>query len=212
MKVLLVDDHRLVREAIKKAVQSFSTLDCVFNPIWEADNGVQALEMVKKYDPDIVVLDIVMPELDGVETSREIRKFNQKVKILMVTMLERPEIILESLSVGIDGYIFKMAELDELRKAMEAVAKGGNYFSYRITNMLINRQDKQASSPIRTTLTNREREILSMVVSGKTSREIAKQLYISYFTVTEHRKNINNKLGTKNVAQLIRYAILNNLI
>jgi DNA-binding NarL/FixJ family response regulator len=212
VKVLLVDDHRLVREAIKKAIKSFSTSEFAFDPIWEADNGIDALEMVKRYDPDIVVLDIVMPGMDGVEVCRAIREFNQNVRIIMLTMLQRPEIILDALNSGIDGYLLKMADLDELSKAMESVAKGDNYFSHQITNMLLNRQDRKALSPVGTTLTNREREILSLVISGKTSKEIAKQLFISYHTVNEHRKNITAKLGVKNVAQLIRYSIVNNLV
>ncbi|MGD9345882.1 MAG: response regulator transcription factor [Candidatus Aminicenantes bacterium] len=210
--VLLVDDHRMVRGAIKRAIKSFSTKDYVFDPILEAENGVNALEIVKTNDPDVVVLDIVMPGMDGVEVCRKIRKFNQKVKIIMLTMLQRPETILDALDAGIDGYLFKMADLDELQKALEAVIKGDNYFARQITNMLLNRQDRKASSPVSTTLTNREREILSLVISGKTSREIADHLFISYHTVNEHRKHISSKLGVKNVAQLIRYSIINNLV
>ena len=212
VKVLLVDDHRMVRGAIKRAIESFSTTDYVFDPIWEADNGTDALEIVRTKDPDVVVLDIVMPGMDGVEVCRKIREFNQKVRIIMLTMLQRPEIVLDALEAGIDGYLFKMADLDELQKAMETVSQGDNYFSHQITNLLLNRQDRKASSPADTTLTNREREILSLVISGKTSREIADQLFISYHTVNEHRKHISTKLGVKNVAQLIRYSIINNLV
>lgn len=210
--VLLVDDHRLVREAIRRAVQSFSTEKHVYNPIWEADNGREALDKVKEKRPDIVILDIVMPGMDGVEVTREIRSFDKKVKIIILSMLGRPEIILDSLNAGIDGYLFKMADLDELRKAMETVAKGDSYFSHQVTSMLINRQGRKPQSPLRTSLTNREREILSLVVSGKTSREIAEKLFISHHTVNEHRKHITSKLGVKNAAQLIRYSILNDII
>jgi len=212
VSVLLVDDHRMVRTAIKREIKSFSTLDLTFDPIWEADSGIDALHMVETNDPDVVVLDIVMPGMNGVEVCRRIREFNQKVKIMMLTMLQNPDTILDALGAGIDGYLFKMADLDELQKAMENVSKGDNYFSHQITNMLLNRQNRKASNPVGMTLTNREREILNLVISGKTSREIAKHLFISYHTVNEHRKNIGNKLGAKNVAQLIRYSIINNLV
>lgn len=205
VKIIIADDHAVLRDGLKMALHTENS----FRVIAETDNGLKAVELTSKLKPDIVILDVNMPELNGIETAKEIKKLNPEVKILMLTMYEDEDYILESYRSGIDGYIFKMADMEEFLLAVRTIAGGKNYFHSIASNVILGKmkEQKTLSDAKRPTLTKRESEIVKLIVDGYTSQEIAEKLFISYFTVGKHRKNILAKLNLKNTAELVRYCL-----
>lgn len=208
VKIVMVDDHSMVREGFKLALAPYENYEIV----GEAENGKEGIEIVRKLKPDIVVMDIGMPVMNGIDASAAIRTFNEKVKILILTMMSDEEFIFKSLSAGIDGYIYKMAKMSVFRDAIESLVKGESYFAKEVTDIIINRKFKKSSEIQKVNLTKREVEIVELIVDGFISQEIADKLFISYYTVAKHRKNIGDKLNLKNTAELIKYAINNNIV
>lgn len=201
----MVDDHQIVREGIANILKSLDNFDIVA----EASNGAEAVKLVKINKPDIVMMDINMPVMDGVEASHQIRMFDDKVKILILTMMEDEQYVYDALSANINGYIYKMGGLDDLVKAINTISSGENYFDFRVTNILLNKSMQKES--VASGLTKREIEIVKHISSGLTSREIGELLFISKFTVQKHRKNILKKLQIKGTAELIKFALTNRL-
>ncbi|MEI7811985.1 MAG: response regulator transcription factor [Ignavibacteria bacterium] len=208
IKIVLCDDHAMLRAGLKLALQTESG----FEIIGEADNGDDAVKQAVALKPDVIIMDINMPKINGIEASRIIKKEISSVKILMLTMHEEENYIKDALSAGIDGYMLKMSDMKEFLKAVRIVAGGNKYFHENVVKMLSDSvlvaHDKPATDEIRRIpLTKREKEIMMLIAGGNTSQEIAEKLFISYFTVGKHRKNIIRKLELKNTAELIKYAL-----
>jgi DNA-binding NarL/FixJ family response regulator len=205
IRIVLVDDHVILRDGLKSVFLSEQNISIV----GECGDGETAITMARELEPDIIVLDLNLPQLNGLEAARAIRKFDKKCKILILTMSEDAKNITEALSAGVNGYLFKMAEMDELLEAIKQLASGKDYFSNPVKEILEKMERNDISTgnfPSQVHLTIREREIIRLITKGCTSHEIAQQLFISYFTVGKHRKNILRKLGLKNAAEIVGYA------
>jgi len=205
-KILLVDDHKIIRDGICSAIKAEDD----FEVIGEASNGNEAIALTKQLTPDIIVMDINMPGMDGVEATQEIRKFDKNVKILMLTMMEDEHYILDALSSEINGYIFKMTGLEDFIYALKIISEGESYFDSKVTKTLMNSRQKHPGK--NSNLTAREIEILKLISVGLTSKEIGRKYFISSHTVQKHRKNIIKKLDLHSTAELVKYSIENGLI
>lgn len=214
VKILLVDDHKWVRSGFKLALESTKNLKV----IGEAADGIEAVKLSKQLKPDLILMDINMPGMNGIDAAKEIFKQDENARIIILTMLDNERFIFEALSIGINGYIYKDAEIGELKTAIEQVMDGEDYYNKEVTRKILNfHMGKSLSkfyneSPKTDILTKRELEIVKLVSEGLTSKVIAERLFISPFTVVKHRKNIIKKLGVKNFNEVISYAIVNSLI
>jgi len=212
IKVFLAEDHPLVRKGIR------SILDQEFNVevIGEAENGREALTKIEQLLPDMVILDISMPILNGLEVTRQIKKRQPKIKIIILTMHTSEEYVFEIMQAGASGYVLKQSAPKELVIAIYEVNMGRLYFSTEISKNVIDRLDEKklifSDKDMKPDLTEREREIIQLVAEGNTTRKIADILFISPKTVESHRTNLMNKLDIHSVADLTRYAIENRII
>lgn len=209
--IIIADDHAVLRSGLKHVLMT----DPSFNIIGETDNGHDAIRLSLEMAPDIVVMDVNMPRVNGIEAARQIKATLPEIHILMLTMHEDDSYILDAISAGINGYILKSSDMDTLISAIKQIAGGENYFPENVSKALLSDYMKknaalencECSDHGSTELTKREREIVSLIVQGFTSHEIAEKLFISYFTVGQHRKNIMQKLKLKNSTELIHYAL-----
>jgi DNA-binding NarL/FixJ family response regulator len=203
---VLADDHVLLRDGIKRIIEESQDLRIVA----EASDGFELLRVLKQYDVDMVLLDISMPGLRGIEAAREIKISHPDIKVLILTMHKKKEYVRYAFSAGADGYLLKEATGDELFDAIGAIRNGENYvsnaFSKELTSELIQlyRSGGKLKAEV---LTHREKEVLKLIAEGKSSKEIAELLFISIYTVNNHRAKIIKKLGLKKTADLVRYAI-----
>jgi DNA-binding NarL/FixJ family response regulator len=203
--VVLADDHVMFREGIRKIIERIEGVAVS----GEVDDGIQLLEHLKNSQPDLVILDISMPNLRGLEAIREIKKLYPRVRIVVLTMHRKKEFIRQALTDGADGFLLKEDPGGQLIRAMEAVRKGEKFLSPLISADLISLAltEEQADQ-----LTIREREVLKLLAEGKKNQEIADILFISPNTVRRHRYNIMEKLNLKNTAELVKYAIDQNYL
>ncbi|MGA8141353.1 MAG: response regulator transcription factor [Desulfobaccales bacterium] len=206
-KIVLADDHVLVRQGLKVLLEQAKDIEV----IGEARDGLELLELLKRVSPDMVILDIAMPNLRGIEATQEIKTSFPRLKVLMLTMHKDMELLEQALSAGVDGYLVKEDASKELFCSIETIRSGANYISTILTSesqgLLFKKyREKGAKLPIET-LTTREREILKLVAEGKTSKEIAGLLFISPRTVEKHRYNIMQKLQLQKSVDLAKYAI-----
>lgn len=214
IRVLVADDHDIVRFGICSVINSSSDLEVV----GEANTGPDTLSKFKSLKPDVTLIDVTMPELNGIETSREIVKIDQKACILILTMHLNEEYLNQALNAGALGYLLKNSDISELIEGVRNVAKGKQVFSGPISKLMTEKYirsaqyGKQAIPPQQPKLTRREKEILINIADGKTSQEIADTLFISPRTVDTHRANLIQKLEVKNSAGLVRYAIENDIL
>ncbi len=207
LKVMVVDDHAVVRQGIRAVVEGAEGVEVVA----DAGSGPEAIGLVAETSPDVVVLDVNMPEMDGLEVTRRLREGGNDCRILILSMHDNPEYVLEALRAGADGYVLKDADPSELREAVRVVAAGKEYLSDRVTHQLSValraelERDKQRGRLER--LTPREREVMFRVAAGKTSREIGDEFGISHRTVETHRERVMAKLRMKSVADLTRFVV-----
>jgi DNA-binding NarL/FixJ family response regulator len=201
--IVLADDHVMFREGIRKIIERIE--ETVI--IGEANDGLELLELLKKSCPNLVILDISMPNLRGLEAIREIKKYYPQVKVLVLTMHRKKEFIRQALADGADGFLLKEDPSGELIQAVQALKKGEKYLSRLISDDLIKLTLELDQND---TLTSREREVLILLAEGKKSQEIANALFISVNTVRRHRYNIMEKLNINNMADLVKYAISQN--
>jgi two-component system response regulator NreC len=211
-QVLIVEDHTILREGLRSLLSTHPD----FEIIGEAMDGREAVRIVEKLQPDIVLMDLSMPRLDGIDAMREIKTHNPKIKILTLTVHKTEEYILASLEAGADGYILKDATHAELIKAMQVVLQGDRYLCPAISGQIIEgylqkRKIDKAQS-VYETLTPREREVLKLIGEGYKNKEIAEQLFISIKTVEKHRSNLMEKLQLHNSAAVTSYALKKGLI
>ncbi len=223
IKIVLVDDHFLVRDGIRSLLEDEEQ----YEVIGEASNGVTGIELVQSLQPDIVICDIRMPEMSGIEMVKKLTSLGVSSKTVMLSMHDSDEYILQSIYAGADGYLLKGAGKEEFLKALTTVGKGDKYFSGDVSSILIKklRNDGNVDYNIEKTnghlndnskvydntsnpfdLTKRERQILHLAISGKTNRDIAAELEISKRTTEVHRFNLMKKMGVKNALELINKA------
>ena len=212
IKLLIVDDHSMVREGLIRMLSE----DTSFGLIAEAKNGLTAVMKAREMRPDIVIMDYDMPHYNGIYGTRELLKELPEVKVLMLSMYQSKELILEAIQVGARGFILKEASADELVMAVKAVHNGNTWFkgpvAEIITPFLISQATGQSSESSTKALSARETEILCLFAEGLSAKDIGERLSISKRTVEVHKAKIFKKLDIHNTAELIRYAVKNNLI
>jgi two-component system nitrate/nitrite response regulator NarL len=213
-KILIVDDHEVVRDGLRNILTSLDTISIA----GEAGNGEDAVKMYASLKPDLVIMDISMPGMNGIEATRVIKEKDPDARILILTMHDNQEYLNQIIRSGAKGFILKNTDKEELLDAVRTVASGDNFFSKDISKLIIDNYIRTAKETEKSDgykevpLTKREIEILKLIASGYSNQEIANILYISYNTVDTHRKNIMHKLSIKNTAGLVRYAIEKGLI
>jgi DNA-binding NarL/FixJ family response regulator len=207
--ILLADDHVMFRRGVRRIIQSISDVEVV----GEAGDGFELLELLKKTSPRLIILDISMPNLRGLEATREIKIINPDVKVLILTMHKDKEYLYHAFSAGAEGYLLKEDADSELISAIDTLRRGGTYISPLLSTQLADlfmQKSRpgadQITSP-RELLTTREREIIKLIAEGKSSKEVAELLFISSRTVQHHRANIMRKLNLKKTADLVKYAL-----
>ncbi len=211
VRILLVEDHHIVRQGIKQLLKLHENYDVVD----EAGDGVSAIAKIKKLLPDVVVLDISISKINGIETAKQIRAIDPDIKIIVLTMYEAKELITRMLDIGVSAYLNKESTDTDLVAAIEATMKGQVFFSpsvskimvEKITNKISDIGIPETNKEIYDKLTDREKTILYMVAEGYCSKEIAKHLSISINTVNNHRANIMKKLNIHDAVGLTKYAI-----
>jgi DNA-binding NarL/FixJ family response regulator len=208
LRILIADDHDLMRRGIRALLESHGWTICA-----ESQSGRDAVEKAKKLRPDIAVLDIGMPELNGVEAARRIQKVSPNTEILILSVHYSDQIVREVVDAGIRGYVVKSDSDRDLAIAVETLAKHKPFFTPIATEAVLNNLGKGAAAaePRETRLTSREREILQLLSEGKSSKEVGSTLEISTKTAETHRAHIMRKLGLHNVADLVRYAVRNRI-
>ena len=184
-----------------------------FEVVGEADDGLQLLELVREPGADIAILDISMPMMSGVDVARRIAQEHPEVKTIALSMHKSDSWVLRALKAGCQGYVVKDSSVDELKQALVAVSKGDMYLSPRISRKVLTRLlDKAGPNSLYDELSDRQREILTLLVDGRTSRQIAERLHLSPKTVEWHRAQIMDKLGLENLASLVRFAIRTGIV
>lgn len=211
IKIVLVDDHSLIRDAIRAHLSAEN-----YQIVAEAGNSKEALAVIEKHRPDIVFMDINMPGQDGIETTREIKKKFPEIEVIALSMLQESHYIRQMFEAGAKGYLLKNCSEEDLKHAIEHVLEGKVYYSPEVSDSLIQGfvQPKQSISTgsVSVKLTNREKEVLSLIAQEYSNREIAEKLFISVRTVDAHRRNLLEKTGSKNAAGLTLFALKMGLI
>jgi DNA-binding NarL/FixJ family response regulator len=203
--LILADDHPIVRQGLRHLLEG----EPEFRIVGEAGDGIEALQVVERFKPNILVVDMMMPGLNGLEVLRQIKKISPSTRTIVLSMQSADAYVIEALKNGAAGYVLKETGPGELVNAVREVVQGNQFLSAKISErFLANGQNiKDTPSDAYETLTAREREILQMTVEGRTSVEVGEKLMISPRTVEVHRRNLATKLGIKNHADLIRFAI-----
>ncbi len=213
IRVLIVDDHAILREALRGLLETVPEIEVV----GDATNGREALDNCDKLQPDVVLMDMVMPGLNGLEATRQIRRRHPKTRVLILTGYMEDEQIVAALRAGASGYVVKRSDKEELLLGIQAVHRGNTYFSSSISDGdAVNQYLWQAKKPEPKTgydlLTSREREVLQLIAEGYSNQRIAEELFISVKTVEAHKAHIMTKLHAQNRTDLIRYAIKKGLV
>jgi len=206
IKILLVDDHAIIREGLRSLLEKQPEMEVIA----DTDDGRKAIELVRELLPDIVIMDITMPGLNGIEATRQITAEFPDVKVIALSIHSKRRYVADMLSAGATGYILKECLFDELVQAIKAIAAGGRYLSPRITDVVVSdyvkRLSTSADSPFEA-LKTREREVLQLVAEGKSTKQIALELHVSTKTIEANRRQIMEKLNIHNVAELTKYAV-----
>jgi len=212
IKIVLADDHKIVRNGVKSLLENEPGIK-VIN---EANNGMDAWDLVKKHQPDVLISDINMPEMNGIELTRRIASSNLSTNVLILSMYNDEAYILKSIEAGVMGYLPKDADYEDIIKGVREIAAGNLYYSAQVTRILTDSIIKTPRALSRSKkeipLTKRESQILDGIVKGCSNKIIAEDLFISTRTVDTHRNNIMKKLKARNTADLVRIAIENTLI
>lgn len=210
IRILLADDHEIVRQGLRSLLEKELDIEVVS----EADDGRKALGLVRELLPDVIVMDIAMPNLNGADATRRIVREFPKVKVIALSMHSNRAFVADMLKAGASGYVLKECSVDELIEAIRAVAAGDKYLSSKVAGVVVSdyvkRLSGSAESPLET-LTDREREVLQLVSEGKNTKHIALQLHVSTKTIEANRRNIMEKLDAHSIAELVKIAILGGL-
>jgi two-component system, NarL family, response regulator DegU len=213
IRIIIADDHPIVRDGLRSALDSIEN----FHVTGVASNGYEAMALIKKDPPDLLLTDISMPEMNGIDLTREVAKKFPEVKIIILSMHENDAYINNALQAGAHGYLLKDSEKSELSKAIEKVVAGEKYFSKSVSQILVNGlynksggREEELVDP--GGLSRREVEVLQLIAQGYSNKEIAGKLFLSIRTVDAHRYNIMQKLSVKNTAEMIKTAVKMRLI
>lgn len=202
--IILVDDHKLFRNGLRFIIEEIEGIEVVA----EASNGREFLEIIKDYKPDLVLLDINMPELDGIEAAKRAINMYSDLKILVLTMFGEEEYYNSMIEIGVKGFLLKDADNIELQNAIKRVLEGQTYFSQELLLKIIRNKDSEA--PVK--LSAREKEVLKLICQGNSNHEISEKLFISQRTVERHRASLLAKTDSPNSISLVIYAIKNKLV
>ena len=206
--ILLADDHHIVRQGLVKLLEAESR----FKVVGQASDGREAIRMAEELKPDIVVMDVGMPSLNGIEATRRVTHKLASTKVVILSMYKREEYAVQALRAGAMGFVVKESAVDELVQAVDTVMAGKTYLSPALgLKVPTPGRGREAKSPFEM-LTPREREVLQLIAEGHTNKQIAKQLFISVKTVETHRLHIMQKLDLHDVASLTRYALTHGLV
>jgi two-component system, NarL family, response regulator NreC len=207
IRILLADDHKLVRQGFRLILVSQDDMEVV----GETGNGREAVELARTIKPDVVVMDVTMPELNGIEATRRIREISPHIRVLALSVHRDSVYVREIVRAGAEGYLLKESADTDLLAAVRAVAGGNSYLSPEISGAILKDYRKHVTNPM-DLLTSREREILQLIAEGKTNKEIAGTLNLSVYTVDGHRTRIMDKLNLHSVGELVRFAVRNGLV
>ncbi len=205
LRILLADDHKLFREGIRALLEKYQHIEVV----GEAENGHQVLDLLQELKPDLILIDLTMPEMNGLDTIPQIRKILPSIHILVLSMHEDGNYIVKSIQSGANAYLFKNVDEEELMEAIKKVTIGEKYFNSKVSELMIETLRK---GQVEVNITAREKEILQLVANGLSTKMIADRLFLSTRTVETHRVNIMKKLKVNNTAELIKKAAETNLL
>ncbi len=206
VRILVADDHAVIRQGLCALLEKEPDIEVLGG----VENGRKALELVRELAPDIVIMDISMPNLNGIDATSKIREDWPNTKIIALSMHSRRRFVTEMLKAGVSGYILKECLFDELMEAIRTVLNGGIYLSPKITGLVVDDYVKRLSTkfqPNAPLLTEREREVLQLLAEGKSTKQIALMLHVSAKTIESNRRNIMEKLGIHSVAELTKFAV-----
>jgi DNA-binding NarL/FixJ family response regulator len=210
IRVLIVDDHAILREGVRALLQLHADLEVC----GEAADGMQALAAVERLDPDVVLMDIAMPGLGGIEASLEMKKLGRRAKILILSQYEDREYVRRLLKAGVSGYVLKKSAGSELANAIRAVSRGGLVLDPEVARTAMEEAGPAApgSADPYESLTDREKQVLKLVAEGRSNKEVAELLGISVKTAMSHREHVMEKLGVHNRTELVRFALKRGVI
>jgi DNA-binding NarL/FixJ family response regulator len=207
LSVILADDHQVIREGLRNLISDQDDMEVVA----EASNGREAIDLCGEMDPDVVVMDVAMPDLNGIEATRQIISDSPNTKVLALSMHADKHYAAGMLGAGASGYVLKDCAFDELADAIRRVSEGDSYLSDRIEGVVlrdyVERLSGEGGESAFSVLTDREREVLQLVAEGHTTKQIASDLHVSVKTIESHRQNIMDKLEIRSIAELTKYAI-----
>lgn len=206
VRLILADDHKIMREGLRALLAKQKEIEVIA----EADSGRGVIELCSQLHPDVVVIDISMPDLNGIDAARQITRQAPDIKVIALSMHSDKKYVKEMLAAGASGYLLKDAAFEELGMAIATVLKNKTYLSPQITDTVVKdyvNENVPQNSIASTALSAREREVLQLIAEGKSTRDIAAKLYVSVKTVETHRKQILDKLGLNSIAELTKYAI-----
>jgi DNA-binding NarL/FixJ family response regulator len=207
IKLLIADDHQIVIDGLKALLRTVERVEVV----GEANDGAQAVRKARALQPDLVLMDIEMPVVNGIEASARLKEQFPNIRILICTTHSDAYKIKKGLQAGVDGYLLKGSGREELLRAIDEIMRGNTYYDEKVVGVIMDNFNKKRS-PQPVELTKREKEIVQLIADGLNTKEIAQRLFLSPLTVETHRKNIFSKLGINKVAALIRYALKQGLI
>lgn len=207
IRIVLADDHSVVRQGFRRILEAQPDMEIV----GEASNGKEALESAAKFTPDVVVMDVAMPELNGIEATRRMAEVAPRTRVLALSMHKDSVYVREILRAGARGYLLKDAVDEDLIAAVRAVSRGEGYLSPGVADAVLTDYRQHVTDPI-DLLTSREREVLQLIAEGKTNKEIATTLNLSVYTVDAHRGRIMEKLNLHSTGELVRFAIRKGLV
>jgi len=210
IKVLIADDHQLFREGLANLLLSAENIEVIA----EAENGLEAIEKTEQFNPDVVLIDIAMPKMNGIEATKELKKKMAEVKVIAVSMHSDKQYVKGVLEAGADGYLLKNCTYRQLTDAIQSVHAGKKFLSEDITELVINGylDSSESTSDSYSHLSDREKEIFLLFADGRTTREIGEKLFISVKTVGTHKQNILEKLDLKTTADMVKYALRKGII
>ena len=209
IKIVIADDHSIVRQGLRQMLDA----DAKLTVVSEAKNGAQALDLIETFKPDVVVLDVDMPEMNGFELVRELRSRKIKIEIVFLTMHSEEEIFQTAMDLNVAGYVLKDDATQDIVAAVKSVAGGKPFISPSLSSLLLNRrrraEELKSGKPELSLLTPTERRVLQLIAEDKTSKEIGDELFVSHRTIDTHRLNISRKLNLRGNLALVKFAITN---
>jgi DNA-binding NarL/FixJ family response regulator len=206
VRILLADDHQIMREGLKALLGKHPSIEVAA----EAENGIQTLEIARREKPDVIVMDIAMPDINGIEVTRQIKAELAEIKIIALSMHSDRRFVSEILKAGASAYVLKQAAFEDLEKAIKAVIANRTFLSADILDSVVSDYVNQLSSSeydAYRQLSDRERQVLQLLAEGNSTKEIAYKLHVSVKTIESHRQNIMNKLGIRTLAGLTKFAV-----